>query len=381
MRPQPERLKRVLLVITTSDVGGSESFLALLSAGLDRRRFAPTVCSLCPPGRTGERIAAAGTPVVTLGMSPRARIDELVAAAFRLAGLIDRLQIDLVQALLYRANMLAALAGRLARRRVIVVAGQRSLAPMTGRLAAFGVRCTRRLTRATVAVSEAVQAELVLREGVDPSRVTVIGNGVDGERFRPGGRGAARRSLGIAEDAVVAGGVGRLDDAKGFEYLLQAAAEARANGARCRVLLTGDGPARPALEAEARRLGLGEAVRFLGRREDPENIYPALDVFVLPSLREGSPNVLLEAMACGVAAIASRVGGVPELIEDEVDALLVPPAEATALAAALQRLVADPSLRRRLGRAARRRVERDLTVERMVERHEALYERLFAETG
>ncbi|MEM7349860.1 MAG: glycosyltransferase, partial [Acidobacteriota bacterium] len=176
----------------------------------------------------------------------------------------------------------------------------------------------------------------------------------------------------------IAGGVGRLTDTKGFEHLLAAAAEARANGIRLEVVLVGDGPRHEALTAEARRLGIGSAVHFLGRRGDPDCIYPALDLFVLSSLREGSPNVLLEAMACGIAAIATRVGGVPELIDDGDQGLLIPPGDPKVLATALQRLATDPALRHRLGQAARERVERELTVERMVEKHEALYEGLLS---
>ena len=349
MNPESEPPKRVLFVITTSDVGGSESFLKLLAAGMDRRRFTPTVCSLCPAGRIGEQIAASGTPVMTLDMSPRARIGELIRGVTRLARMIAELEIDLVQSLLYRANMMSAVAGRLARRPVAVVAGQRSLTPMTGQQAALGVRWTRRLADHTVAVSQAVKAEMVLRESLDPGRVSVIGNAVDARRFRPSGASEARRSLGIDSTALLVGGVGRLTDAKGFEVLLEAAATVRARGVELAILLVGDGPSRGLLEDLARRLGIDDAVHFLGRRSDPERIYPAMDIFVLSSLREGSPNVLLEAMSCGIAAISTRVGGVPELIEDGVTGRLIPPGDAAALADALVQLAADSSQRHRLG--------------------------------
>ncbi len=366
--------RRVLFVITTSDVGGTESFLANLALGLDRERFAPAVCSLCPPGAAGERIAAGDVPVRSLGMSPAARPLELAAGVVRLARRIDAEGIDLVQALLYRANMMAALAGRLARRPVTVVAGQRSLTPMTGRRAALGVRLTRRLAAATVAVSAAVKAQIVAAESLDPGRVEVIGNGVDHRRFRPDDRRTARRRLGIDPDLPLAGGVGRLTAAKGFEHLIEAVAAAE--DPRLELALAGDGPLRADLEALARRLGIGRRVRFLGRRDHLERIYPAFDVFVLSSLREGSPNVLFEAMACGVAAVATEVGGVPEIVEHDGCGLLVPAADPAAIADALGRLAGDPALRSRLGAAARARVEAELTIDRMVERHQALYERL-----
>ncbi len=369
--------RNILLVITTSDVGGTESFLANLTLGLDRAHFAPTVCSLCPVGRAGERIAAGGLPVVSLDMSPTARPLELVSGVVRLARMLERLEIDLVQALLYRANMMAALSGRLARRPVAVVAGQRSLTPMTGRRAALGVRLTRRFAGATVAVSEAVKAEIVAGEGLDGDRVAVIGNGVDHRRFRPGDSTAARARLGLDSAAIVVGGVGRLAASKGFEHLIEAVAAAK-GAPRIELALVGDGPRRQALESLARRLGIAGRVRFLGRRGDLERIYPAFDVFALSSLREGSPNVLFEAMSCGLAAVATDVGGVPEIVEHDVSALLVPPADRGALTAALERLAGRPSMRRRLGAQARARVEAELTIEKMIERHQTLYEQLLA---
>ncbi len=369
MNPQ-----RVLLLITTSDVGGTESFLANLAAGLDRRRFDPVVCSLCRPGRIAEQIAAAGTPVETLGMSPRARPWELIGGVLQLARLIGQHEIDLVQALLYRANMMAALAARMAWRRVVIVGGQRSLTPMTGHRAALGVRWTRRLVEATVAVSHAVKEEIVRTENLDPERVTVIGNAVDGERFIPGDRLAARQPLGLDPNALIVGGVGRLTEAKGFEHLLEAAA--RAGEISLQVVLLGDGPRLEAMAKRAEDLSITDRVHFLGRRDELENVYPAMDIFVLSSLREGSPNVLLEAMACGLPVVATSVGGVPELIDDDVEGLLIPPGDSDALAGAFRRLAADPSLRHRLGQAARKRVERELTLERMVVKHQELYERL-----
>ena len=376
MNPEDRGRHRVLFVITTSDVGGTESFLANLALGLDRSRFVPIVCSLCPIGRAGERIADGGVPVMTLGMSAGARPLQLVTGILRLARMIDTEQIDLVQALLYRANMMSALAGVFARRPVAVVGGQRSLTPMTGQRAAIGVRWTRRLARATVAVSEAVKAEIVASEGLAPDRVEVIGNGVDHRRFCPGDRLSARRELGLSEDSLLVGAVGRLSAAKGFEHLIEAIAKVETSDSPIELALIGDGPRRQALEDLARRSGAGDRVHFLGRRDSLERIYPAFDIFALSSLREGSPNVLFEAMACGVASIATRVGGVPEIVEPGQSSLLVPAGDAQAIASALEQLAGDPELRRRLGSAARERVEAELTNDRMIARHEALYERL-----
>ena len=160
---------------------------------------------------------------------------------------------------------------------------------------------------------------------------------------------AARRHLGLDRDSVLVGGVGRLTDAKGFEHLIEAVAGViramPSPGPRVELALVGDGPRCEALEALARRLEIGDRVHFLGRREALERIYPAFAFFVLSSLREGSPNVLYEAMACGVASVATDVGGVAEIVEHDRSCLVVPPAEVVALATAIERLAVDPPLR------------------------------------
>jgi len=373
----PEREpRRLLFVITTTDYGGTENFLHRLLAGLDRERFAPVVCSLCPVGWVGERIAELGIPVESLEMSATARPLELASGVWRLARILRERRIELVQSLLYRANLLAALASRLARRRPRVVSGQRSLEPMKARAAAFAVRRTRRFAERVVAVSEAVKRELVESEGLEPERVVVIPNGIDAELFRPADGSAWRREWGIPDGALTIGAVGRLASAKGLGYLLEAMARLAGEGRDLRLVMVGSGPERERLEARARELGLGGRVIFSGFCSELETVYPAFDLYALPSLAEGSPNALLEALACGCPAVASAVGGVPEIVEDGHSGLLVPPADAAALARALEGLAADEGLRRRLGTAGRRRIEDRFTLERMIRTHEELYEAL-----
>lgn len=364
---------RVLLVITTSDVGGTETFLHNLATGLDAVRFAPRVVSLCPPGRTAARIVATGVPVESLEMGLAPRLSELFRGARHLAARIDHLEIDLVYGFLYRAQVLAALGGRWSRRRPAVVVGQRSLTPMGGRAGAFLARWTRRFCQRTVAVSEAAAQVLVRGEGVSRERITVIANGVDTSRFVPADAGGTRQAFGLEDDAVVVGGVGRLAVEKGFHHLIAAVAEGVRGGAHLSLVLVGDGPERQALASLARQQGIAERVCFLGVRRDLETVYPAFDIFALSSLEEGSPNVVLEAMACSRPVVATAVGGVPELVTDEQTALLVEAARPEALAAALVRLADNQALRNRLGNAGRARVEEAFTIPRMVARHEELF--------
>ena len=368
--------RKILFVITTSEVGGTESFLARLVSRLDRTLFSPVVCSLCPVGGVGRGIADTGTPVISLEMSASARPWEMLRGSLRLADTLTRLRIDLVQALLYRANVMGALACRLSRRHPVMVAGQRSLTPMTGPSASLAQRLTRPWIRHTVAVSDAVKERLMADEGVPGDHITVIDNGVDTTVFRPSDAATARQALGLDFGGLLLGAVGRLTQVKGIPHLLAAVASLHGRGADIRLALVGDGPERAALEEQARSLGLGDRVHFLGLRRDLPEIFPAFDIFCLPSIREGSPQVLLEAMSAGRPVVATRAGGIPEVVEHGISGLLVDPGSDEQLTEALGRLVEDEALRANLGPAARQRVQDRFDLARGVRTHEDLYRSL-----
>jgi glycosyltransferase involved in cell wall biosynthesis len=249
---------------------------------------------------------------------------ELVSGAWRVARIIDGERVDVVQTLLYRANMLGAVAARIARRRPVLVSSQRSLDPRNAPMSSRLVKWSRRFARVTVAVSEAVRTEVLTNEGVRSDHVIIIPNGVDTARFAARDRAAARAALGLSSSSVLVGGAGRLSPVKGFHVLLDALELALSKDPAIDLVIAGDGPERANLAAQAERLGVSSHVRFLGAIRDLEGFYPALDVFALPSLQEGSPNALLEAMACGIAAVGASVGGVPDIIENERSGLLIP---------------------------------------------------------
>ncbi|MEM9555764.1 MAG: glycosyltransferase [Acidobacteriota bacterium] len=378
---------RILFVITTSDFGGTESFLERLVLTLDRASFEPEVLSLCPLGRIGRRLEAEGIAVSSLDLAARARATEMPGAMLRLARHLARRRIDLVQSLLYRANVVAAGARWLTpprlRRRPPLVTGQRSLIPAGRGRDAFAQRLTRGWADRVVAVSEAVRTELLATEGIDPAKVVVIQNGIDLDRFRSGGdRDTARARFGLPPSAPLVGAVGRFHGPKGLVHLIDAFARLVArrdddsSPHAAQLVLAGDGPDAERLRHRVTGHRLDHRVRFLGYLEDPSALYPALDVYALPSLAEGSPNALLEAMGSGCAAVASAVGGVPEALTDGEHGLLVPPADPDALATALERLLGDDALRRRLATAARRRVEDEFSLDVMARRHQELYSEL-----
>ena len=368
---------KILFVITTSDFGGTESYLLRLVAGLDRARFEPIVLSLCPLGRIGRDIASLGIRVESFEMAAKPKPHQMLAGILRLWRFVRNENIELVQALLYRANVLAAAALKLPGHRIPLVTGQRSLIPAGRGRDARLQRWTRGWAAKVVAVSEAVERELLSTESIARGKVVVIQNGIELARFRIGPeeeqkrRAEARADWGVDEDKIVIGAVGRLHGPKGLKYLIEAFSLAVKQESRLELVIAGDGPEREALENQATTLGL--RVHFLGYQANPIPLYPGFDLYVLPSLAEGSPNALLEAMAAGKASIASRVGGVPEAAEDGHSGILVEPANPAALSSAILELATNPERRKELGNAARARVEQEFDLEKKVRQHEALY--------
>lgn len=239
-------------------------------------------------------------------------------------------------------------------------------------------RVTARLADRVVAPSRATAAEL--REDYGVAEVAVIANGVAPPPPAPEPEPAPRDP---ADGAPVVLYAGRLRTRKAVAVLLAAFARLRVEHPAAVLVVAGDGEQRPALEAQSRRLGIAAAVRFLGAqpRDAMPALYAAADLFCLPSLYEGFPLAILEAMAAGLPVVATAVAGVPEAVEHGVTGLLVPPEDAAALARALAELAADPERARRMGEAGRRRVETDFTIPRIAAAYLALWSGLLASSG
>ena len=245
----------------------------------------------------------------------------------------------------------------------------------------FYAAVDKRLARyndATVGVSEPVTQEL--RRHVPASKVFHIGNGIDTTIFRPPmSRNDAKQALGL-DGKVLVGFVGRLSVDKGLSHLLQAITLLPASlSESVHAVIVGDGDNRQALEAEAWARGLSARIHFLGNRRDTPLLYSAFDVFVLPSRREGFPMVLLEAMSTGLPVIATRVGDVERIIEHGKSGLVIDPEDTVALRQSLLTLLADTENAKRLGTAARARVEQEFSSARMAREYLALYERILRE--
>jgi glycosyltransferase involved in cell wall biosynthesis len=227
-----------------------------------------------------------------------------------------------------------------------------------------------------ICVSEDLQ-QRCLECGVPPERCVLIENAIDTDEFyRRMPIVEAKQRLGISPDRFVIGAVGRLSAEKGFDVLIRSVAGLLKQGLDADLLLIGDGEQQPQLQALIAELGVADRVRLLGFRADTIELYQAMDLFALSSYREGLPNVLLEAMALEVPVVATRIAGIPRLIHDGENGLLVEPGQSESLARVINRLYDDAALRARLSQAGRRTIETNYSFEIRMQKIRALYDNL-----
>ncbi len=241
------------------------------------------------------------------------------------------------------------------------------------------IRWKRRFADEFVAISEGVRRALVA-DGISQERVPVIHSAVDLERFRPGAPGTPDlcSRYGLPEGSLVVGMIAQLIPRKGHHHLFRALPPLLERFPTLRVLVFGQGPLRHDLEAHLRLKGLNGAVVFAGYEKSLDRALPQLDLVVHPALMEGLGVALLEAAASGVAIVASAVGGIPEVVRDGVNGLLVPAGDSGALREAMAGLLADPGARRTMGQAGRALMEREFSIEGMADAYGARYRDLLA---
>jgi glycosyltransferase involved in cell wall biosynthesis len=317
-------------------------------------------------GELSARARAAGLATLPL----RCRYAHDLVAGLSLRRLAQRHAPDVVHFHTARALSLAPYVPRPMRR----IVTRRMDYPPRG--AAGYVRWLYGQMDAVIAISRAVRDALASR-GIPASAITVVPSGVDTARFAPTDSRAARSLLGVPDDVPVVAIVASLHPRKGHAFLLEALAELAARGVRPLCLVAGTGPEGQALLERTEALGLASQLRWLGALGDVRPVFAAADVIVLPSLAEGLGVAAIEAMASGRPVVASAVGGIPELIRDGVEGLLVPAGDAHALATALERALVSAELRHSLGAAGRTRAD-SFSTRAMAEGTAAVYERAVA---
>jgi glycosyltransferase involved in cell wall biosynthesis len=349
--------------------GGAERALLMLIDGLDRRRWRPVL--LLDAGSAVDEIAvhAPGVPTevverLPLGLTGARR-------APRLAARLHRERPDVFHAHLSwpLAAKFALAAAVLAR--VPAIVATIHLAPpfQPSRSSLLQLRVLSAGIGRYIAVSHDIALQLKERFHLPANKIEVVHNGVALDRFAVAAPPGLRDELGGEDGRCIVLTCARLDAQKGHETLLRAAVDVP----EATFVLAGEGPERDRLEARALELGISDRVRFVGHRDDIPQLLAASDVFALPSLFEGTPLSILEAMAARRAIVACAVGGTTELLAPDRTGLLVPPADPAALAAQLRRVLRDPGLRHALGAAAYERVQQHFTIETMTTRVTRIY--------
>jgi glycosyltransferase involved in cell wall biosynthesis len=376
---------RLTKFVTAFEPGGTERQFVNLGLALDPDRFALRFGCLSRRGSFLEALEARGVPTreypITSFLSAG-----YPGQALRLARDLARDRVQVVHTYGFYGNVFAVPAARAAGVPVVIASIRDRgvyLTPNQQRVQRYVCR----LADSVLVNADSVK-EWLVEDGYDPSKIVVIRNGIDmsgydGRAPRVHGRpdGGTRREFGVPASAPLVAVVGRINPSKGLEYFLQAAARVHQRHPDARFLIVGGGPDvgyRASLENSARTLGLADRVIFAGHRSDLPRIISDVTVSVLSSLSEAMPNAVLESMAAGVPVVATRVGGVPEAVEDGMTGLLVPPADAASLAAAVSRVLENPALALRLGRAGQQAVRTRFSMARMVESTEQLYWDLLA---
>lgn len=374
--------KRVILhCVTSLHADGAQHMLLKLAAAVDRRRFEFKVISLRPGGPIRERLERIGVETFDLGIgrSPIAA----AASVVKLKRAIDRMQPDVLQGWMYHGNLLLTLSRPLIKKRAPLLWNVRRALydiredkPLTRQVIRFNARLSSAPARiiycgaAVAAHHEAV--------GFRPDRSVVIPNGFELDRFQPSPetRARLRQSLELPDDAVAVGMVGRYHPQKDHANFLRMAEIVSRRAPQVRFVLVGRGvdEQNAHLVRLSREHGLEGRVRFLGERSDVSEILSALDVFCLSSQNEGFPNVVGEAMSCGVPCVVTDAGAAGEVVGDT--GIVVPRRDHESLARGVLSMLEMPSSgRSALGERARARIQQHFALDTIVKKYEAEYER------
>jgi glycosyltransferase involved in cell wall biosynthesis len=392
-----ENKTKVLQVIGNLEIGGAQEVVRTLVAYLEELDCVPVVCTL-RDGPLRRDIEQQGVQVEVLGLRRHSVvvfpmfIVDIVRLGRALARVIRKHEIDVVQthllgsldflmlALPWFTNLSVILwtfhnvdflpSERKYSRYRWLLGPKRLVHRLLYRLASHKVS-------GFIAVSDMVREAMVNQIGPIQDKIAVVCNGVDVKRYEQQvDIHTVRQRLGLGTATSLIATVGTLKEQKGHRYLIDAAHEIVPRHPDWHFLLVGDGGLRDGLQAQVRELGLSENIHFLGNRHDVPELLAASDLFVLPSLWEGLPMALIEAMAASKAVVATAVSGTVQVVVPNETGLLVPPGDSGLLAQAIEQLLTDPMQTRAMGTAGKRRVEEGFSARRQAFEHLTLYRRL-----
>ena len=369
------RKLNVLQLMTDSKIGGAESVVLMLAKGLDKEKFNVSVCCLTQRGPIFDEAEKEGIKIYSLEIKNRWYFFRV----FKLIKLLKSENIKILHSHLFHANLLARIIGKFMN--VPVIISSEHIMGMESRWRLFLNRLTSGFVDIFIAVSFAVRDFLIKQIGIKSSKIAVVQNGIEYDRFQDSNliQEKKRIEFGFTPEDKIIGTVARIHEQKGHVYLLYAAQEVIKDFPTVKFLIVGDGPLKSAMEKLSVNLGIANNIIFTGFYKDIPGILSILDIFVLPSLWEGLPITILEAMAMKKPVIATSVSGNPEAIDDNVTGILVPPKDSGALVKAIMKLLQNDNLRTHMGNAGYDRLNRLFNAERMVDEVTRIYERLIEE--
>ncbi|RJP56310.1 MAG: glycosyltransferase [Candidatus Auribacter fodinae] len=345
---------KILHLTTDSAIGGTEKMIIQVAGSLNDRGFVSYVVSLKPGLPLKEQCSKMN--ITCLSVEMRSKFD--ISALFRLYALIRDIKPDILHTYLFHSNILGRIIGRIARVPVII-SGQRNVDLWRKWYHNIIDRISSRFCRYIIANSYAGQRFLIDAVRMPPAKVMVIHNGVDFQSVRSSFTNTAYQNKPLTLVTVAS-----LTRKKGHEFLFEALKTKRG---KWLLILVGTGREKERLKQLCEEYGLCDKINFAGFKTEIRSFLEQADIFILPSLWEGLPVALMEAMAFGCACVATDVGGVPELISDRQNGLLVPPGDSQALRNAIDCLHDSPDMRVMLGQAAAKTIREHFSVRKMID--------------
>ncbi|MBC8184191.1 glycosyltransferase [candidate division KSB1 bacterium] len=368
-----ERKLNILHLVNGFAIGGGELKLLELAENLDKKNYNQVVCSVGQGGPLQERFEKACSKVFVF--PKKHRFD--ITLVFKVARLIKNENIDIVQTTLFYADIIGVIAGKFTK--VPVVISWDVVTQPFKPIHKFAFKHVKKYIDMIVTVSDAIKKKAIEERKMDANKVQTIHYGVDTNKFirEKSKTRAIKKELNVKENELLIGVVARMTVQKGHKYLVEAVGRIKDEIPGTKFILVGDGPLRKDIEDQISELQLTSFFKLLGFRNDVEDLLTVFDIFVLPSLWEGLPNVVLEAMACSNPVIATAVDGTPEAVQDGETGLLVPSKQPEPLADAILKLVKDKKLRAQMSKNGRKRVEEEFSLAGQIEKFEKLYHSYF----
>ncbi|MDY6861423.1 MAG: glycosyltransferase [Thermodesulfobacteriota bacterium] len=375
---------KILYLITSTGYGGAERSLLNLVSHINKKEFSMSVCSLKIKGELGKEIEQRGIPVISLNLPKKTGIKTLFSyfpAIFKLIRIIRNTKPTIIHSLLFQANLAGRISGKICRVPLIINSFRTMEKEKKYQL--FIDKITWYPADYFHAVSNMVRNFIIKKIRIPSYKVFAIPNGVIRDWYRENKecRENIRNELRIAHHDRVISIIGRLRKEKGHAVLIKALPEVLNKFPLLKLLIVGEGEEKAHLQMLVKKLKLESRVIFKNFIKDLSPIFSITEILIVPSLHEGMPNIILEAMAAKVAVIASKAGGIPEVIEDRKNGILLPETNPETISIAIINLLENHTLKERLKKDALIRIEQDFNIVEIVKKFEKKYIELLKNEG